>query len=100
MYSQTSNGEGQTTDLVLESLTHISVLICEPSQANIFLFSYSPCISQQITKTKTKTKEALGTLLMVDMETHLRKKSLRRVYNLPYYLLSNVEFWSLKCGLK
>lgn len=31
--SQTSIREGQTTDLVLELLTHVSVLICEPSQA-------------------------------------------------------------------
>lgn len=31
--SQTSNREGQTIDLALELLTHISVLIHEPSQA-------------------------------------------------------------------
>lgn len=51
--SQTSIGEGQITDLVLESLNHVSVLICEPSQAKVFLCKYFPCISQRITK-KTK----------------------------------------------
>lgn len=95
--SQTSIWEGQITDLVLESLNHVSVLICEPSQAEVFLSKYFPCISQRITK-KTQNQviitltQALGALSMTDLETHLRKKSLRRVNNLLYYLLSNVGF--------
>lgn len=55
--SQASHREGQTTDLALELLTPVSVLIHESSQGKVLLLNCSTCISQQIVREGKKKKE-------------------------------------------
>lgn len=98
--SQSSSGEGQTTDLVLEQLAHVVGLIYEPNQVKVFLSNYSCASPTKLVKRIKIKEEALGTPSKRDLETHPRKRV--REKSKQFALLLIVQCWtlSLECSLK
>lgn len=96
-------GKVQTTELALELLPHVSVLIFEPDQAIVFLSNLLPTYPSVPTKLQNRRKieeETLWTIAMVDLETQLGKRSMKRLSNLLYCLPPNIglRVWNLVWG--